>query len=150
MTACHCKTSSGEAEDPIDAKGKRHEGHGQRAVRGRPYHPRLKARRNRLSQEIEDPSPAPDSAPVTPSPEPRPIPAPCFRHTASSSEHSLEAFTEHLIMASAPEAFFDDRWDEKVSQVLVEEEEVDKAESPDLGGPDKKVSKNVAGPSRLQ
>ena len=63
----------------------------------------------------------------------------------------MEAFTEHLITAGAPEAFFDDRWDEKVSQVLVEEEEaVDKAERPDLGGPDKKVSENVAGPSRLQ
>ena len=44
--------------------------------------------------------------------------------------------------------FFDDRWDEKVSQILVEA--VDKAERPDLGGPDKKVSENVAGPSRLQ
>ena len=63
----------------------------------------------------------------------------------------MEAFTEHLITAGAPEAFFDDRWDEKVSQVLVEEEEaVDKAESPDFGGPDRKVSENVAGPLRLQ
>ena len=148
MTACHCKTSSGEAEDPIDAKGKCCEDCGQRAVRGRPYPPRPKARRNCLSQEIEDPSPAPDSAPVTPSPEPRLIPVPRFRHTASSSERSLEAFTECLITAGAPEAFFDDRWDEKVSQVLVEEE-VDKAERPDLGGPDK-VSENVAGPLRLQ
>ena len=87
---------------------------------------------------------------MTPSPEPRPIPAPHFRRTASSSERSLEAFTERLITASAPEAFFDDRWDEKVSKVLVEEEAVDKAESPDLGGPDRKVSENVAGPSRLQ
>ena len=143
--------SSGEAEDPIDAKGKCHEGCGQRTVCGRPYPPRPKARRNRLSQEIEDPSPAPDSAPVTPSPEPRPIPAPRFRRTASLSERSLEAFTECLITAGAPEAFFDDRWDEKVSKVLVEEEEaVDKAESPDLGGPDRKVSENVVGPSRLQ
>ena len=76
---------------------------------------------------------------------------PRFRHTASSNKRSLEAFTERLITASAPEVFFDDRWDEKVSQVLVEEEEaVDKAERPDLGGPDKKVSENVAGPSRLQ
>ena len=58
---------------------------------------------------------------------------------------------ECLITAGAPEAFFDDRWDEKVSQVLVEEEEaVDKAERPDLGGPDEKVSKNVVGPSHLQ
>ena len=87
---------------------------------------------------------------MTPSPEPRLIPAPRFRCTTSSSEHSLEAFTERLITAGAPEAFFNDRWDEKVSQVLVEEEEVvDKAERPDLGGPDKKVSENVAGPSRL-
>ena len=63
-----------------------------------------------------------------------------FRRTASSSEHSLEGFTERLIMAGAPEAFFNDHWDEKVSQVLVEEEEaVDKAERPDLGGPDKNV-----------
>ena len=76
---------------------------------------------------------------------------PRFRRTASSSERSLEAFTERLIMAGAPEAFFDDRWDEKVSKVLVEEEEVvDKAESPDLGGPDRKVSENVASPSCLQ
>ena len=88
---------------------------------------------------------------MTPSPEPRPIPAPCFRCTASSSERSLEVFTERLITAGAPEVFFDDCWDEKVSKVLVEEEEaVDKAESPDLGGPDRKVSENVAGPSCLQ
>ena len=88
---------------------------------------------------------------MTPSPEPRLTPAPRFRCTASSSECSLEAFTEHLITAGAPEAFFNDCWDEKVSQVLVEEEEVvDKAERPDLGGPDEKVSENVAGPSRLQ
>ena len=57
---------------------------------------------------------------------------------------------ERLITAGAPEVFFDDRWDEKVSQVLVEEVEVDKAERPDLGGPDKKVSENIAGPSHLQ
>ena len=88
---------------------------------------------------------------MTPSPEPRPILAPRFRCTASSSEHSLEAFTERLITAGAPEAFFNDRWDEKVSKVLVEEEEVvDKAESPDFGGPDRKVSENVASPSCLQ
>ena len=142
--------SSGEAEDPIDAKGKHRQGRGQRAVCGHPYPPRPKACCNCLSQEIEDPSPAPDSAPVTPSPEPRLIPAPRFRRTASSSKCSLEAFMERLITAGAPEAFFDDRWDEKVSQVLVEEEEVDKAERPDLGGPDKKVSENVAGPSHLQ
>ena len=143
--------SSGEVEDPINAKGKHREGRGQRAVCGRPYPPRPKACCNRLSQEIEDPSPAPDSAPVTPSPEPRPIPVPRSRRTASSSKRSLEAFTERLIMPGAPEAFFDDHWDEKVSQVLVEEEEaVDKAERPDLGGPDKKVPENVAGPSCLQ
>ena len=143
--------SSGEVEDPIDAKGKHCEGCGQHAVRGHPYPPRPKARCNCLSQEIEDPSPAPDSVPVTPSPEPRPIPVPCFRRTASSREHSLEAFTERLITAGAPEVFFDDHWDEKVSQVLIEEEEVvDKAERPDLQGPDKKVSENVAGPSCLQ
>ena len=88
---------------------------------------------------------------MTPSPEPRLIPAPRFRRTASSSKRSLEAFTECLITAGAPEAFFNDRWDEKVSQVLVEEEEaVDKVERPDLGGPDKKVSENVACPSCLQ
>ena len=88
---------------------------------------------------------------MTPSPEPRPIPVPRFRRTASSSEGSLEAFTERLITAGAPEAFFNDCWDEKVSKVLVEEEEaVDKAESPDFGGPDRKVSENVAGPSCLQ
>ena len=58
---------------------------------------------------------------MTPSPEPKLIPAPHFRRTASSSECSLEAFTERLITAGAPEAFFDDYWDEKVSQVLVEE-----------------------------
>ena len=76
---------------------------------------------------------------------------PPFRRTASLSERSLEAFTERLIMTGAPEAFFDDRWDEKVSQVLIEEEEVvDKAERPDLGGPDEKVSENVAGPLCLQ
>ena len=76
---------------------------------------------------------------------------PLFRCTASSSEHSLEAFTERLITAGAPKVFFDDHWDEKVSQVLVEEEEaVDKAEKPDLGGPDEKVSENVAGLLRLQ
>ena len=63
----------------------------------------------------------------------------------------MEAFTERLITAGAPEAFFNDCWDEKVSKVLVEEEEaVDKAESPDFGGPDREVSENVAGPSRLQ
>ena len=88
---------------------------------------------------------------MTPSPEPRPIPVPHFRRTASSSECSLEAFTECLITVGALEVFFNDCWDEKVSQVLVEEEVVvDKAERPDLGGPDKKVSENVAGPSRLQ
>ena len=87
---------------------------------------------------------------MTLSPEPRLIPAPRFRRTASSSERSLEAFTECLIMAGAPEAFFNDHWDEKVSQVLVEEEAVDKAERPDLRGPDEKVSENVAGPSCLQ
>ena len=80
---------------------------------------------------------------MTPSPEPKPIPAPCFRCTPSSSEHNLEAFTECLITAGAPEAFFNDHWDEKVSQVLVEEEVVDKAERPDLGGPDEKASENV-------
>ena len=88
---------------------------------------------------------------MTLSPEPRPISAPCFRRTNSSREHSLEAFTECLITAGAPEAFFDDCWDEKVSQVLVEEEEVvDKAERPDLGGPDEKVSENVVGLLHLQ
>ena len=88
---------------------------------------------------------------MTLSPELRPIPVPCFRHTASSSERSLEAFTEHLITAGAPEVLLNDRWDEKVSQNLVEEEVVvDKAERPNLGGPDEKVSENVAGPSRLQ
>ena len=114
-----------EVADPINAKGNHHEGCGQRAVCGRPYPPRPKACHNHLSQEIEDPSPDPESVPVTPSPEPRPIPVPCFRCTASSSECSLEVFTECLITAGAPEAFFDDCWDEKVSE-------------------------NVAGPSRLQ
>ena len=33
---------------------------------------------------------------------------------------------------------------------MVEEEVEDKAEEPDLGGPDEKVSENVAGPSCLQ
>ena len=88
---------------------------------------------------------------MTPSPEPKPIPAPCFRCITSTSEHSLEVFTECLISAGAPEAFFDDHWDEKVSQVLVEEEEtVDKAERPDLGGPDERASENVAGLLHLQ
>ena len=138
--------SSGEVDDPINAKGKHCEGCGQRAVCGHPYPPRPKARCNCLSQEIEDPSHAPDSVPVTPSPEPRLIPASRFRRTASSSKCSLEAFTERLITAGAPEAFFDDRWDEKVSQV----EAVDKAERPDLGGSDEKVSENVAGLLCLQ
>ena len=142
--------SSGEVEDSIDAKGKCREGRGQRAICGRPYPPRPKACRNHLSQEIEDPSPDPESVPVTPCPEPRPIPVPRFRRTTSLSERSLEAFTERLITAGAPEAFFNDRWDEKVSQVLVEEEAVDKAERPDLGGPDEKVSENVAGLSHHQ
>ena len=150
MNACHCKTSSGEVEGPINAKGKCHEGHGQHTICGRPYPPRPKAYRNHLSQEIKDPSPDPESVPATLSPEPRPIPVPHFRHTTSSSERSLEAFTVHLITAGAPEAFFDDRWNENVSQVLVEEEAVDKAERPDLGGPDEKVTENVVGPSCLQ
>ena len=59
---------------------------------------------------------------------------PHFRHTASSSKCSLEVFTECLITVGALEVFFNDCWDEKVSQVLVEEEVVvDKAERPDLG-----------------
>ena len=142
------KTSSGEIEDPTDAKGKHREGHGQRTIHGCPYPPRLKA----CCQEIKDPSPDPENVPVTPSPEPKPIPVPRFRHhSAGSSERSLEAFTEHLITAGAPEAFFDDRWDEKVSRILVEEEvAVDKAEKLDLGGPDEKVSENIVGPSCLQ
>ena len=141
--------SSGEVENPINSKGKCRGGRGQCTIHGHPYPPRPKASCNRLSQEIEDPSP--ESVPVTPSPEPRLIPALRFRRTASSSERSLEAFMERLITAGAPEVFFDDCWDEKVSQVLVEEEEaVDKAERPNLGGPDEKVSKNVAGPPHLQ
>ena len=102
--------SSGEVEDAINVKGKCHEGRGQHTICGCPYPPRPKARHNRLSQEIKDPSPDPESVPVTLSPEPRPIPAPCFRRTASSSEHSLEVFTEHLITAGAPEAFLTTIW----------------------------------------
>ena len=39
---------------------------------------------------------------------------------------------------------------DNVSWVLIEEEEaVDKAEEPDLGGPNEKVSENLMGPSHL-
>ena len=115
MNACHCvcKLSSEEIEDPTDAKGKHYEDCGQHTICGCPYPPRLKACCNCLSQEIEDPSPDPESVPVTLSPEPKMIPAPHFMCSSSSRQCGLEAFMERLITAGPPKAFFDNHWDER-------------------------------------
>ena len=104
------------------------------------------------------------SVPQTPSPDALLIPPPHFVRSSSSEgrsrERDLDAFVECLVSAGPPEAFFDDCWDEHVSgigwdahvsRLVVEEEDpTDKAEEPDVGGPDEKVTENLADPSGLK
>ena len=62
-----------------------------------------------------------------------------------------DAFVEHLVSTGPPEAFFDNHWDESISWVLVEKQDVmDKTEEPGLGGTYEKVSENLAGPLQEQ
>ena len=58
----------------------------------------------------------------------------------------MDAFVKHLITTGPPEAFFDDQHDEHLSQVLVENDLVDKAEEHDAGGPDEKLSEKRGHP----